>query len=324
MAAWINYIASANPNFLWLNSQGNDYGDWLEWNSSTDTNVLATAFYAHSTDIMSKVATILGKTSDAAGYSQQFTSIVNAFDAAYVTSDGHVQSDTQTAYVLALEFNLLPTAMRTLTAQLLQQNIQANAGYLTTGFLGTGYLLPALTAAGMSDVAYGLLNNEGLPSWRYQIARGATTSWERWDGIEADGSFEDPGMNSFNHYSFGAVDEWMYETIGGLVIDESDPGWKVIDIRPVPGGGLTSAKATLDSPYGAIVSDWQISGGTFTLSVTVPVNSTATVYLPYTEGVQLDGSAPPAPGADGGYSIASGTYVFTATVPPDVDGGAGD
>jgi alpha-L-rhamnosidase len=313
MVKWVDYIASVATNNLWESSRGSDYGDWLSWNSSTDKAVLGTAFYAHSTDIVSKVAQILGNAADQAKYSQLFASIVSAFNAAYVTADGHIQGDTQTTYALALQFGLLPAALQPKVAALLQADIQAHGGYLTTGFLGVGYLLPALSSAGMTPVAYGLLSNTGLPSWRYEIANGATTTWERWDGIQANGTFEDPSMNSFNHYSFGSVDEWMYETIGGLVLDEASPGWKSFAVRPVPGGGLTSGKATLDSPYGLIVSDWSIASGTFTLKATVPVNSAATVYLPYTTNVMLDGALPPAPGAGGGYAVGSGTYVFTAS-----------
>jgi alpha-L-rhamnosidase len=312
MKAWVDYIAASNPGYLWQSSRGSDYGDWLNVHAETDHEVLGTAFYAHSADIVSRAAAVLGNTTDATTYAQLFASIRNAFGTAYVSSDGHIRSDTQTAYVLALRFGLLTSAQQTQAAALLQANIASSHGYLTTGFVGVGHLLPALSAAGMTDAAYALLQNDGYPSWRYEIDRGATTVWERWDGIMPDGGFEDPGMNSFNHYSFGSVGEWMYETIGGLVLDEARPGWKSFRVRPVPGGGITSAKATLESPYGTIVSDWSIAGGTFTLSVTVPVNATATVYLPSSQNVTLDGSTPPAPGADGGYAIASGTYVFTS------------
>jgi alpha-L-rhamnosidase len=159
------------------------------------------------------------------------------------------------------------------------------------------------------------LNNDTYPSWGYEISKGATTIWERWDGIEANGQFQDPGMNSFNHYSFGSVGEWMYSTVLGIELDETSPGYKHFVIRPRPGGGLTSAKGSLDSIHGLIVSDWTLSGTVFKLNVTVPVNTTATVYLPYGTNVQESGKEPPAKAADGGYAIGSGVYTFTASAP---------
>ena len=175
--------------------------------------------------------------------------------------------------------------------------------------------MPALTAGGKIDRAYQLLNNDTYPSWGYEIAKGATTIWERWDGIQPDGQFQDPGMNSFNHYSFGSVGEWMYEVVGGIGLDEAHPGFERFVVRPRPGGGLTSAKTSFDSIHGTIVSDWSLSGGAFTLNVTVPVNTTATVYLPFGTDVRESGASPPPKGADGGYAIGSGNYVFTAMAP---------
>ena len=312
MKAWVDYIASNNPNHLWQASRGDDFGDWLNVNAETDHELLGTAFFAHSADVVSHAAAVLGNATDAAKYSTLFASISSAFAAAYLSPDGHLKGDTQTAYALALRFGLLPTAQQGQAASLLRANIASHGGYLTTGFVGVGHLLPALSAAGMNDTAYSLLQNDGYPSWRYEIDRGATTTWERWDGIKPDGTFQDPAMNSFNHYSFGSVGEWMYQTIGGLVLDEANPGWKAFRIRPRPGGGLTSARAALASIHGTIVSDWSIDAGKFTLTVTVPVNTTATVYMPFPQRVLVDGEAPPAPAADGGYAVASGTYVFTA------------
>jgi alpha-L-rhamnosidase len=157
------------------------------------------------------------------------------------------------------------------------------------------------------------LNSDTYPSWGYEIRKGATTIWERWDGIKTDGSFQTPIMNSFNHYSFGSVDEWMYAVVAGLEIDESQPGFKQFKIRPHPGGGLTSAIGKLESIHGTIVSDWKIETGTLTLKVQIPVNTSAVVYLPFTKNVQESGAPPPPPGPDGGYALGSGSYVFTAT-----------
>ncbi len=314
MRRWVDYVSAANPSFLWKSSRGSDYGDWLNIGAETDKEVLASAFYAHSANIVSRAARVLGKTSEADHYAQLFASIRSAFVAAYVQPDGHIRSDTQTAYALALRFDLLPEAQRAAAGALLRARVAGNGGYLNTGFLGVGHLLPALSMSGATDVAYQLIGNRGFPSWRFEIDRGATTIWERWDGIKADGSFQDPGMNSFNHYSFGAVDEWMYGTIAGLRADDDHPGWRQFHVAPEPGGGLTAARATYVSPQGLIVSDWKLDHGTFTLQVTIPVNARAAVKLPYSDGLTLDGAPAIVPAA-GVFSLGSGTYVFTARVP---------
>ena len=314
MKRWVDYLSAANPGLLWKSSRGSDYGDWLNIGAETDKEVLATAFYAHSADLVSRAARVLGKTADADKYAQLFASIRNAFVTTYVQTDGRIRGDTQTAYALALRFDLLPEDKRPAAGARLKARIADNGGYLNTGFLGVGHLLPALSMSGATDVAYQLIGNRGFPSWRYSIDRGATTIWERWDGIDASGNFQDPGMNSFNHYSFGAVDEWMYGTIAGLRADDEHPGWRQFVVAPEPGGDLTSAKATYLSPQGLIVSDWKIDQGTFTLTVTVPVNARAAVTVPYVDSLTLDGAATSVP-AGGRFMLGSGTYVFTAKAP---------
>jgi alpha-L-rhamnosidase len=315
MKAWVDYAAALNAKFLWHGPRGGDYGDWLNVNQDTDREVIGTAFFAQSASIVGKAAAILGNSNDAAKYAGLSASIRDAFINAYVSGDGHIKSNSQTVYALALRFGLVPDALRPAVAALLKADIMAHAGHLTTGFVGVSHLLPALSGAGMTDTAYGVIQIDGYPSWRYEIDRGATTIWERWDGIMQDGRFEDIGMNSFNHYAYGSVGEWMYGTIGGLEPDETKPGWKQFRVRPQPGGGLTSARVTLDSIHGKIVSDWNLRAGLFALSVTIPVNTTATVYPPYTQGLTLDGQSPPTPSADGGYNLGSGTYLFTARAP---------
>jgi len=311
MRRWVDLIASRNPDNLWRNLRGSDYGDWLNIDAETDKELLATAFYAHSTDLVARTARVLGHDADADTYAARFAAIQTAFAAAYLQPDGRLRGDTQTAYALALRFDLVPAAARAAVGARLLERIQAKSGYLDTGFLGVGHLLPALSAAGATPTAYAILANQGFPSWRYEIEHGATTIWERWNGIKPDGTFETPGMNSFNHYSFGAVGEWMYGTIAGLELDETHPGWTEFAIRPVPGGGLTFARATYVSPQGSIISDWSLSAATFTLTVTIPVNARATVYLPFSGPATLDGAPAPSPHPDGGYPLGSGTYVFT-------------
>lgn len=312
MAGWIDYIRSANPNFLWQNQRGSDFGDWLSINADTDKELIATAFYAHSTDIVARAARALGRDSDTAQYTALFESIKSAFNSAYVQNDGKIRSDTQTSYALALRFNLLPDALRPLAVQHLADNVTAR-GHLSSGFIGVAHLLPALSSGGRSDIAYQLLNTETFPSWFYEIKKGATTIWERWDGITENGEFQDPGMNSFNHYSFGAVGEWMYSTIAGIGLDEANPGYKHFFIRPEPGGGLDAARGSLDTIHGTIVSDWKAANDVFTLKLTVPVNTTASVRLPYNKEV-LESGAPVTAGPDGDYLVQSGHYEFTASM----------
>jgi alpha-L-rhamnosidase len=315
MVRWVEYVRGLSTGNLWQTSRGSDFGDWLSIADDTDKAVLASAFYAHAADLVSRAAAILGKDADAKKYADLFTAIKAAFNTAYVSNNGTIKSDTQTVYALALRFNLLPDNLRAAAASMLDAGITRHGGHLSTGFVGVSHLLPALTAGGKLDRAYTLLNNDTYPSWGYEIAKGATTIWERWDGIQANGQFQDPTMNSFNHYSFGSVGEWMYATVGGIELDETHPGFERFAVRPRPGGGLTSAKTSFDSIHGTIVSDWTASASAFMLKVTVPVNTTATVYLPFGTDVRESGSPPPPKGVDGGYTIGSGTYSFTAAAP---------
>jgi alpha-L-rhamnosidase len=314
MAAWVNYIRSANANFLWQTQRGSDFGDWIAINADTDKEVIATAFYAHAADIMSRVARVLGKSADAATYTALFQSIKTAFQTAYVAADGKIRGDTQTAYALALRFGLLSDAQRAIAVKHLADNVVAHGNHLTSGFVGIAHLLPALTADGRVDVAYQLLNQETFPSWFYSIKKGATTIWERWDGIQTNGGFQTPVMNSFNHYSLGSVGEWMYGVIAGIDLDEARPGYKHVIVRPRPGGGLTSARGKLDTIYGPLATAWTLAAGVFTLEVAVPPNATASVFLPFSRDVRQDGAAV-SPAADGSYPLGSGTYTFTAASP---------
>ena len=298
MVRWVEYIRNANADGLWRNQRSNDYGDWLSIDADTDKEVLATSFYAHSADLVARTARILGKSDDANAYASLFASIKDAYNKAYVGADGSIRSNTQTSYALALRFELLPENLRAPAAARLISDVEARA-HLSTGFVGVSHLLPVLTAHGRADLAYRLLNTDTFPSWLYSISKGATTIWERWDGIRPNGQFQDPGMNSFNHYSFGSVGEWMYATIAGIELDEAHPGYKHFFVRPRPGGGLASAAGKLDTIHGTIVSNWTVASGTFTLNLTVPPNTTATVTVPFTNEER---------------TVGSGHYTFAARV----------
>ncbi len=200
---------------------------------------------------------------------------------------------TQTAYVLALHFDLLPARLRALAVAELVADIERRGLHLSTGFVGSSYLPYVLSDNGRLDVAYALLHQQTWPSWLYAVTQGATTIWERWDGYTEENGFQDPGMNSFNHYAYGAIGAWLYSTVAGIEVDPAQPGYKHAILRPQPGGGLTRAQATLQTLYGELTSAWAIENGVFTWRVVVPPNTTATAYVPLADGrtVTLDGQA---------------------------------
>ena len=276
-AKWIAYL-QAHSNELLRPAEG--YGDWLSIQADTPKDVLATAYFACSTRLMARIAAVLHKTDDAQKYEALFQQIKAAFNRAYVGNDGKIKGDTQTDYILALDFDLLPIDQRVIAAHHLAEDIYRKNRHLSTGFVGVGHLMPTLTQAGYLPVAYQLLLNDTFPSWLYSIRQGATTIWERWDGWTKEKGFQDPGMNSFNHYSLGSVGEWLYDTVAGIGLDPQQPGFKHIIIRPRPGTDLSSARGEYDSIHGRISSAWTIRGGTFELNVTIPVNTTASVFMP--------------------------------------------
>jgi alpha-L-rhamnosidase len=323
MAKWIDYIHKANPNLLWRNRGNNNFGDWLSIRADTPRDVLATAYFAYDAHLMAQMAHVIGREDDARKYADLFSGIKEAFNRAYVGPEGRIKGDTQTCYVLALRFGLLPEEKRSSAAGYLVADIERRGGHLSTGFVGVGYLTPTLTKVGHPDVAYRLLNNDTFPSWGYSIKHGATTIWERWDGWTAEKGFQDPGMNSFNHYSLGSVGEWMYSTVAGIDLDPDHPGYKHILLHPRPGGGLTYARASYDSMYGKIVSDWRIDHGTYHYKVEVPANTTATVSIPTRDSATVMENAHPADRAEGVrflrmqdgcavYEVGSGIYSFSA------------
>ena len=239
MRAWVDYARRrAGTDMIWR--PGWQFGDWLALHSddpsypgaTTGTDLIATAFLAHSTDLVARAAAVLGRADDAAAYHERFRAIREAFDREFVSRTGRVGENTQTAYALAIAFDLLPDSLVPAAAGRLARDVEARDHHLTTGFLGTPYLLHVLAGSGHIEDAFALLTQRTYPSWLYPITRGATTMWERWDGIRPDSSFEDPGMNSFNHYAFGAVGDWMYRNIGGIDVDSAGPGYRRSRIAP--------------------------------------------------------------------------------------------
>jgi alpha-L-rhamnosidase len=264
--------------------------------ATTGKDFLATAYFARSTDLLRRAALVLGKKEDAARYTDQLAKIKAAFRREFVTEAGRVGEGTQTAYALALQFDLLPEELRAAAARRLAEDVRTRK-HLTTGFLGTPPLCHVLSRYGYLDEAYLLLNREEYPSWLYPVKQGATTIWERWDGQKPDGSFQTVEMNSFNHYAYGAIGDWMYRVMAGIDVDEAAPGYKHVLIQPRPGGGFTSVKASHETPYGKVASAWTIAGGRFELAIEVPPNTKATVRLPKAQLASVtEGGAPLADG----------------------------
>ena len=299
MRKWVTYMEGrAGTNYLW---QGDShFGDWLAFASNrsdytgatTEKDLIATAYFAFSSSLLSKVATVLGKKTDAAYFKSLSEKVKRAFNSEFVTPNGRLVSHTQTAYLLALKFDLLPNDLRKHAAHYLAEDVE-KFKHLTTGFVGTPLLCSTLSDIGRDDLAFKLLMRKEYPSWLYPVTQGATTIWERWDGQKPDGSFQTTGMNSFNHYAYGAIGEWMYNYILGIQDEVAYPGYKHFLLSPHVGGGLTYAKGHLETMYGPIRSDWKIDKGEFVYTIEIPVNTSAQVVLPHAalQEVSLNGKS---------------------------------
>jgi alpha-L-rhamnosidase len=286
MKAWVEYIRVQGENeYLW--NTGFHFGDWLgldakegDYVGATARDFIATAFYAYSTELLKKTAEIIKNDADVKIYSQLYNKIIDNFRKEFVSPNGRLVVPTQTAHVLALMFGLVEKKDRERVAKTLAGYLEENKVHLTTGFVGTPYLCDALSENGYLDMAYKLLLTKDYPSWLYQITKGATTIWEHWDGIKEDGSFWSKDMNSFNHYAYGAIGDWMYRVVAGIDLDSENPGYKHIYIKPQPGEGITFANAKLESMFGEIKSAWVKNAEGMEIKLNIPANTTATVVLP--------------------------------------------
>ncbi|MGG1311994.1 family 78 glycoside hydrolase catalytic domain [Cohnella laeviribosi] len=292
MKAWVDYIRAQGENeFLW--NTGFHFGDWLgldakenSYVGATPRDLIATAFFAYSARLVRDAAVELGRAEDVRTYGELHQRVVAAFRDEFVTPSGRLAAPTQTAHVLALMFDLVEGKVRERVARDLNRLIADNDYHLTTGFVGTPYLCHVLSDNGYHDTALKLLLQESYPSWLYSVLQGATTIWEHWDGIKPDGSFWSDDMNSFNHYAYGAIGDWLYRVVAGLDSDPREPAYKRSRIRPRFGGErLTSARARFDSPYGRIEASWRAEGGARVVEAVVPPNTTAEVLL---RGATLD------------------------------------
>ena len=332
MKAWVEYERHHAHNYLWDSSY--HWGEWLEPGDITPgllfSNKLtpeiqqhlaaphiATAYFAHSTHLLAQTAQVLGKQEEAEEYSALYRQIRAAYVTTFIGSDGRIRPNKQASYVRALAFDLLPEHLRPLATQYLVELIQQAGTHLGTGFLATPFLLHMLSQQGYLDVAYALLKQETPPSWLYAVKHGATTIWEFWDALDEEGNVH----GSLNHCAYGAVGSWLYQVVAG--IEFGLPGYKRIRFQPQPGGGITAASATFMSVYGEIASSWQNEQGQFTLTVTVPVNTTAIVCIPERLGKQMteagqaleirEGVLGITQEPDGTHiEVGSGTYTFTS------------
>jgi len=278
----------------------------------TPTEVVDTAYFAHSAELVAKAAALLGKTDDAAKYDKLFNDIKAAFNDAFVSTNGVIQGDTQTGYILALQFGLLPENLRAAAAQRLADNVAAH-GHVTGGFVGNGLICPTLTQIGRPDLAWELVLTNTYPSWLFSVKNGATTIWERWDGWTPERGFQDSSMNSFNHYSLGSVGAWLYSDAAGIRPDNASPGYKHFILAPQFTTRLKHVRATFDSPYGVIASGWRVKKNKIFYNVTIPPNSSATLELPVPP-LEVRQSGQPLSLPDDAVTklpLAAGTYHFS-------------
>lgn len=301
------------------------WGDWLAPSGRPPTALISAAYHAYTTSLMAEMALALGKIDDATKYNKQFQDIRAHFQKTFVKADGKIESDLQTAYCMALYFDLLKDEQRELAEAHLIARIKKDNYHLSSGFLGIPILLPTLTEMGRSDLAYRIIQNTTFPSWGYSIEQGATTIWERWNSYSKDKGFGDVKMNSFNHYSLGAVGEWMFRSMLGIETDGA--GFKAITMQPELGEGITWVKGHYDSINGRIGSDWKVEGDQFHWNITVPANTTATVYLPALDAASVTESGKPASELEGVkflrvederavYEVSAGSYSFASALPP--------
>lgn len=322
MEKFLGFVRTSAGTDL-IDSGRGHWEDWLNLDDPTSVGVLGTMYYAEDARMLSEMAAAVGEDADATEYAALSTAVRQAFVDAFVAANGTVQGNSQAGYAMALGMNMVADpALREKVAAKFVAKLAANDNHLTTGFLGTPWLLPALSSIGRDDLAYEMLLLKDYPSWGYEIEQGATTMWERWNSIMPDGSFGPVEMNSFNHYAYGAVGDWMYQNIGGITAAEA--GYKKSRIAPVVGGGLTHGAGDFASVYGDVATDWTTTDGDLSLAVDVPVNTTADVVLPaanayaITEGGTLLGAVDGVTGTtdDGDtvtVAVGSGHYDFVVT-----------
>ena len=324
MKRWMDYMSRFMTNGI---ISRDNYGDWCvppenlqiihtsDPNRITDKTLLATSFFYHDSKLMERYATMLGKTEDASAFHEQAETIKTAFNEKFLDREhGQYSNGTQTSCVLPLAFGLVPDDLRAAIFHHLVDKIESTThGHIGTGLVGGQYLCRVLTDNGRPDLVYEIASQKTYPGWGYMIENGATTIWELWNGNTAD-----PTMNSGNHVMLvGDFVTWLYEDLAGIKSDPAQPGFQHIVMKPTPVGDLTFVKATHQSPYGLISSDWHRDGKTFDWRIEIPANTTATVFVPATkpENVKIGGIKPT--GFENGraiFKLGSGQYRFVSEI----------
>lgn len=321
MKKFVDFVHLRNPGLIWTNAKGNMYGDWLNGNTiisddypktggGVPNEVFATAYFAYSTELLSKMAGLLGKSSDNEFYQKLASSIRSKFLDEFVNEDGIISGNTQAGYALALELDILPEHLRKKAAAHMVEALKVYDNRMSTGIHTTIRLMNQLSEYGYTDLAYELLMSRRFPSWLYSVDQGATTIWERWDGYVKGRGFQNPGMNSFNHVAIGAVGEWMYKHMLGIQYDENQPGYRHFYIKPQPGKILKWVKGSYHSINGVIAVSWENKDNLLNLEVTIPVNTEATVVLPFADEkkVEIQNGIKPLRKDGNMIRLASGTY----------------
>jgi alpha-L-rhamnosidase len=323
MKKWLAYLERHSKNHIIpVNTRISTAGDWESVDDVTPKDLIGTFYYALDVAQVAEMAVAIGKDADAAAYRKQFGEVRAAIIGKFVAPDGRVAKGSQTAQVFALHLGLYPDGLREKVLGKLLENIKAHDDHLTTGYLGTQWLLPVLVENGRPDVAYKILLQRTQPSWLFMASMGQTSLWEGWTSLKPDGVFGSK-RTSLGHSALGSCGDWMFQGIGGIVPDPASPGFKHFIIRPIPGGTLKNAEMTYQSPYGKISTRWILNGKQFALEVEVPVNTSATIVLPtgnssgVTEGGRPIALSPGVAAAgitheSASYNAGSGRYSFTS------------
>ena len=316
MKNWVDFMRTHAEDYIW--NYKLQFGDWVALDAeegsyfgATPNDLTGTAYFAYTTGLFAKACKVLERTDDADFYLDLHHKIVAKYQRTFFAADGALTVQTQTAHIITLYFNLAPKSLIPNVVDGLKRQLKKENGHLVTGFVGTPYFCHALSENGCTKEAYDLLLKDDFPSWLYQVKMGATTIWEHWDGIKPDGSMWSADMNSFNHYAYGAVGEWLYRVCAGIEIDDEEPGYKHIIFQPQTGGGFRYAWGTFESIYGQIISHWSREDDIIRLEFEVPVNTTATIYTePCREILESDGLS--FRKCENGYSAetGSGRYVI--------------
>ncbi|WP_109484333.1 alpha-L-rhamnosidase [Occallatibacter savannae] len=334
MRKYVDGIETRNPNGIWHVDSGVPFGDWLSLEGRTKEDIVATAYWAYDVEMMRQMAHATGRAEEEEHYAKLRDKIREAFQKKFVEKEAYIPAadngpnpfgdinnpnakakggDTQTGYVLALHMNLLPDDLRSAAADRLVKKIEENHGLLNTGFVGTPYLLEELTRTGHKKLAYDVLLNTGMPSWGYVVEHGGTTTWERWNG---DQMTDDPQMNSYNHYAYGAVADWIYRYAAGIDTTPLEAGFHTVALHPVFDARLSPLEFRYQSSYGEIMSGWTVNGDSAEWNVTLPANTTGRLELTPAEAGKwkIDGGAlsgsPKVKKVDGGFELPAGTYRF--------------